>query len=58
MQINAAINHMDQTTQQNAAMVEKSTASHSLAREADELAALVAQFELGNETKSRGRSAA
>jgi methyl-accepting chemotaxis protein len=59
VQINAAINHMDQATQQNAAMVEESTAaSHSLAREADELAALVAQFELGNEAKSRGRSAA
>ncbi len=58
VQINAAINHMDQATQQNAAMVEESTAaSHSLAREADELASLVAQFELGDQN-ARGRSAA
>jgi methyl-accepting chemotaxis protein len=39
---------MDQVTQQNAAMVEQSTAaSHALAHEADELARLVGQFKVG-----------
>ncbi|EKN00101.1 methyl-accepting chemotaxis protein, partial [Acidocella sp. MX-AZ02] len=38
-EVNSAVNQMDQVTQQNAAMVEESTAaSHSLAAEADELA--------------------
>ncbi|MNE37391.1 methyl-accepting protein IV [compost metagenome] len=38
---------MDQVTQQNAAMVEESTAaSHSLAQEADVLAASVARFKV------------
>ncbi|MNE76870.1 methyl-accepting protein IV [compost metagenome] len=40
---------MDQVTQQNAAMVEQSTAaSHSLAQEADSLAASVARFRTGH----------
>ena len=44
-QVNTAVNQMDQVTQQNAAMVEQSTAaSHALRREAGELARLVAQF--------------
>ncbi len=48
-QVNTAVNHMDQVTQQNAAMVEESTAaSHSLANEAAELATLVAQFRTGD----------
>jgi len=39
---------MDQVTQQNAAMVEQSTAaSHSLAGEVSELARLVGQFQTG-----------
>jgi methyl-accepting chemotaxis protein len=39
---------MDQVTQQNAAMVEQSTAaSHALARETEELARLIGQFEIG-----------
>jgi methyl-accepting chemotaxis protein len=47
-QINTAINQMDQATQQNAAMVEETTAaSHSLAHETSELAQLLGQFELG-----------
>jgi len=47
-QVNAAVNQMDQVTQQNAAMVEQSTAaSHSLGREAEALAQLVAQFKIG-----------
>jgi methyl-accepting chemotaxis protein len=46
-QVNAAINQMDQVTQQNAAMVEQTTAaSHSLAHEADALSRLVDQFEV------------
>lgn len=44
-EINTAVNIMDQGTQQNAAMVEQSTAaSHSLAREAASLTALLAHF--------------
>ena len=46
-EINTAVNHMDQVTQQNAAMVEQSTAaSHSLATEASELSRLVSKFRL------------
>jgi methyl-accepting chemotaxis protein len=49
-QVNTAVNQMDQGTQQNAAMVEQSTAaSHALAHEARELANLVAKFNIGNE---------
>ena len=48
-QINVAIGHMDQSTQQNAAMVEEATAaSYSLAREADAMASLVSKFNLGD----------
>ena len=44
-QVNNAVNQMDQVTQQNAAMVEETTAaSHSLAHEADALSRLVGQF--------------
>ncbi len=47
-QVNSAVNQMDQVTQQNAAMVEQSTAaSHSLAQEATALAALVGRFDIG-----------
>ena len=46
-EVNTAVNQMDQVVQQNAAMVEQSTAaSHALAREGDELAGLMAQFEV------------
>ena len=41
-EVNTAVNQMDQVTQQNAAMVEQSTAaSHALAKEAEELARLI-----------------
>lgn len=44
-QINTAVNQMDQTTQQNAAMVEETTAaSHALRKQIDDLTSLVAQF--------------
>jgi methyl-accepting chemotaxis protein len=47
-EVNTAVNQMDQVTQQNAAMVEQSTAaSHSLAHEAQELGRLVSRFKLG-----------
>ncbi len=56
-QVNTAVNHMDQSTQQNAAMVEQSTAaSHSLADEARRLAGLVARFRIG-ETVGRPKAA-
>jgi methyl-accepting chemotaxis protein len=49
-QVNTAINHMDQTTQQNAAMVEQSTAaSHGLAQEAEELVRMMGRFHTGAE---------
>jgi methyl-accepting chemotaxis protein len=44
-EVNGAINQMDQVTQQNAAMVEQSTAaSHSLLQEATELVSLLSAF--------------
>ncbi len=47
-EINIAITQMDQTTQQNAAMVEESTAaSHSLSQETNQLSGLVGQFQVG-----------
>jgi methyl-accepting chemotaxis protein len=49
-QVNVAINQMDQVTQQNAAMVEESTAaSHALAREAQDLARLIGRFKVGED---------
>ncbi|OCW55825.1 methyl-accepting chemotaxis protein [Hoeflea olei] len=54
-EINTAINAMDQGTQQNAAMVEQSTAaSHSLAQQTDSLFRLVSQFK----TNGSGRAPA
>ncbi len=47
-EINTAVNSMDQGTQQNAAMVEETTAAaHSLAREAELLFQLLGQFNIG-----------
>jgi methyl-accepting chemotaxis protein len=46
-EVNTGINQMDQVTQQNAAMVEQSTAAcHSLAQQTDELAGFTAQFRI------------
>ena len=54
-QVNSAVNQMDQVTQQNAAMVEQATAaSHSLGREAEALAQLVAQFNIGGRAEPSG----
>jgi len=48
-EINIAINQMDQATQQNAAMVEQSTAaSQMLAQETDRLSDLIGQFRITN----------
>ena len=48
-QVNTAINQMDQVTQQNAAMVEQSTAAAAnLKTEAQELADLVGRFKTGD----------
>jgi len=58
-QVNSAVTDMDKMTQQNAAMVEESTAAaRSLAAEADELAALVARFQLRSGARSMARPAA
>lgn len=47
-EINTAVNTMDQSTQQNAAMVEEtSAAAHGLAKEADALFQLLSQFNIG-----------
>jgi methyl-accepting chemotaxis protein len=53
-EINNAVNQMDQNTQQNAAMVEESTAaSHGLSREAEILRDLLAGFRFGQDSSSR-----
>ncbi len=57
-QVNTAVNQMDQMTQQNAAMVEETTAAaHTLKGEAERLAQLVGQFSLADSTSAH-RSAA
>ena len=57
-EVNTAVVGMDQMTQQNAAMVEQSTAaSNHLLKEADELARLISQFELAG-TKGTPKVAA
>jgi methyl-accepting chemotaxis protein len=58
-EVNTAINQMDQVVQQNAAMVEESTAaSHHLAEEAETLEKLVAQFQIGADVSEREEPAA
>ncbi len=47
-EVNSAISQMDKVTQQNAAMVEESTAaSRSLSQEAEQLTGLIHQFQVG-----------
>lgn len=59
-EVNGAINQMDQVTQQNAAMVEQSTAaSHALSQQAKDLAQLMARFTVGGSdvvSEASGRS--
>jgi methyl-accepting chemotaxis protein len=58
-EVNNAVNAMDQTTQQNAAMVEQSTAaSHGLAGEAEELFRLVGRFSIGEVVSSEPAASA
>jgi len=57
LQVNAAMNQMDQVTQQNAAMVEQATAAtHNLREETAALSELIAQFRV--EPGARGARAA
>jgi methyl-accepting chemotaxis protein len=52
-EINTAVNTIDQGTQQNAAMVEETTAAaHSLSREAASLFELLSQFNVGGRASS------
>ena len=54
-EINTGVNHLDQVTQQNAAMVEQSTAaSHSMNKDAATLASLVSVFKRGDEDDTSG----
>ena len=57
-EVNVAINQMDRTTQQNAAMVEQTTAAcHRLADEAHELSRLVGAFHVGGDDQRVARRA-
>jgi methyl-accepting chemotaxis protein len=52
LEVNGAVNGMDQTTQQNAAMVEESSAAAAtLASEATKLRGMIGQFNLGNQSR-------
>ena len=56
-EVNAAVNQMDQVTQQNAAMVEQSTAAAaSLQAEASALVGQLARFQTGTGGPPRTRS--
>ena len=51
-EVNVAVTQMDQMTQQNAAMVEESTAaSHSMMQEAEGLTQMLARFKMGDTSK-------
>nr|CAD6422838.1 methyl-accepting chemotaxis protein [Rhizobium sp. Q54] len=57
LEINTAVNAMDQGTQQNAAMVEEQTAaSHGLATEAAKLMELLSRFNLGTSAQPAATS--
>lgn len=57
-EINKAVNAIDQSTQQNAAMVEQSNAaSRALAAEADELFKLIAQFQVTEQRQAQRKPA-
>lgn len=48
-QVNVALNQMDQVTQQNAAMVEETTAAaHTLSHDSEELGRLIGRFKVGH----------
>ncbi len=53
-EVNIAVNRMDQITQQNAAMVEQSTAaSHAMRQEAEQLGVMVRQFKVADQVVHR-----
>ncbi len=55
-EVNTAVNQMDQVTQQNAAMVEESTAaSAALAGEVDRLREIIAEFNVGGTSNAQAR---
>jgi methyl-accepting chemotaxis protein len=55
-EVNSAIDQMDQVTQQNASMVEESTAaSFGLASESQQLAGLIARFKIGDAPEQPAR---
>ena len=57
-EVNTAVNQMDQVTQQNAAMVEESTAaSHVLTEEAEKLTAMVGRFRTEEDAGHAGKPA-
>jgi methyl-accepting chemotaxis protein len=57
-QVNTAVNHMDQVTQQNAAMVEETTAAtHALLGESRDLSRRIADFRLEPSAASAARAA-
>ncbi len=54
VEVNGAVNQMDQVTQQNAAMVEETTAaSHALAQEATRLAQRMGELRIGEEARRK-----
>jgi methyl-accepting chemotaxis protein len=58
-EVNTAVNHMDQSTQQNAAMVEEMNAAGAgLAQESDKLNDLLSHFQLGENAGGRRAVAA
>ncbi|HQN52410.1 MAG TPA: methyl-accepting chemotaxis protein, partial [Phenylobacterium sp.] len=58
-EVNSAVNQMDQVTQQNAAMVEETTAAaHSLKGQAQVLDELVSAFRLAAQAQANARRAA
>ncbi|MER0238269.1 methyl-accepting chemotaxis protein [Fulvimarina sp. MAC8] len=58
-EVNTTVIDMDQTTQQNAAMVEETTAAtHQLAEEAQHLSLLIAKFALSSRPQAKARPAA
>ncbi len=53
-EVNTTVNQMDQMTQQNAAMVEETTAaSRELANEADALLSLIRQFKIDSGSQEK-----
>ncbi len=57
-EVNIAVNQMDQVVQQNAAMVEESTAAaHALRGETEELATIVGRFQFGEEGRTSRETA-